>query len=57
MGGNQDSCAVLIAAVKEIHNQLSILCVKIAGWLIGQDKLWVGDNSARHGNALLLTTG
>ena len=49
MGGNKDSCAALIAAVKEIHNQLSTLRIKIAGGLIGQDEIRFVGNCPGNG--------
>jgi len=56
MSHQDDGVSGLVKLGKEIHDVQACLAVQVAGGLIGQDQLRVGDQGARDGNPLLLTS-
>ena len=55
MGDHHDGGALLVQLGEQVHHLLAILGVEVAGGLVGEDELGVGDYGAGDGHALLLS--
>ena len=52
-----DGDAFVVQALERLHDLFRLRGVKIAGRLIGEDQLRIGDQGARHADQLLLAAG
>ena len=54
---HDDRDPVLVELLKNCHNLDAGAAIEIAGWFIRKQHLWLVDQSARYGDALLLPSG
>ena len=57
VGDHDDGGAGSVEVAKEVHDVEAVLAIEIAGGLVTEDELRVGDHGAGHGDALLLSAG
>ncbi len=55
VGDHHDGGALVVQLGEQIHHLLAVLGVEVAGGLVGEDELGVGDHGAGNGHALLLS--
>ena len=55
MSDHNDSVALGVDTFEFFHNGEGRVRVEVAGWFVGKDDFWVGDDGAGDGDALLLT--
>ena len=55
VGDHHDGGALLVEFGEQVHHLLAVLGVEVAGGLVGEDELGVGDHGAGDGDALLLS--
>src|SRR5690606_35555820 len=46
-----------VQLLEELHDLASLVGVEIAGWLVGEDELWIGNQGAGDADELLLAAG
>ena len=57
VGDHDDGGAGGVEVAEEVHDVEAVVAVEIAGRLVAEDELWVGNHGASHGDALLLPAG
>ncbi len=57
VGDHDDGGAGGVEVAEEMHHVKAVLAVEVAGGLVAEDELWVGNHGTGHGDALLLTAG
>ena len=57
VGDHDDGRAFSIQRGQHVHDVPAVLGIQVAGGLIGENHLWVGDDGPGHGDALLLPAG
>ena len=55
VGDHHDGGALLVELGEQVHHLLAVLAVEVAGGLVGEDELGVGDHGAGDGHTLLLS--
>src|ERR1051326_3569795 len=55
MGDHEDSTALFIQLLEDLHDLFALQARQVASRFVRQDQAWLGGQSARDGDALLLT--
>ena len=57
VGDHDDGGAGGVEVAEEVHDVEAVVAVEVAGGLVAEDELRVGDDRAGHGDTLLLSAG
>ena len=57
VGDHADGGAALMDVAEKVHYGIAVLGIEISRGLVSEKNHWITDESARYGNALLLTAG
>ena len=57
VGDHNDGVAFEMDVFELFHNDVGGAGIEVAGWFVGEDDFWVGNDGASDSNALLLAAG